>query len=247
MTLPLRRTGLSRETPFFFSCKQCLLCCRHKKIQVNPYEVVRLASNLSLSTAAFIERYTHDSGTFLNWKADGTCVFLDSQGCTVHPDRPLVCRLYPLGRQVLPSGEENFSEIEPDGDCKGVYGEDGRIADYLESQGALPFMDSAEKYLDLLWRLYLVLEREAAEPEKELAIADVFRRFSGGERNGDMGLADVDAIVEAFCEKTGTSFPKDADKKMLIHIRAVEAWAHNSGRRRNHEAKKRRRVKTKGR
>jgi uncharacterized protein len=246
MSLPLRRTALNRQTPFLFSCNQCLLCCRHTKIQVNPYEVMRLAGNLALSTADFIERYTHDSGTLLNWKDDSTCIFLDSQGCTVHPDRPLVCRLYPLGRHVLATGDESFSEIEPQPACKGVYSEEGKISDYLDSQGAGTFMDAADKYLSLLWNLYLVLEKEAAEPKKQSAIVDVFKRFSGGERDRDMGLADVDAIVEAFCEKTGLTLPKDADEKMSIHIQAVEAWAHNLKRRQEHETKKARQIKTRG-
>jgi hypothetical protein len=206
---------------------------------------MRLAGNLALSTADFIERYTHDSGTILNWKDDGTCIFLDSQGCTVHPDRPLVCRLYPLGRHVLPTGEDSFSEIEPHPGCKGVYSEGGKISDYLDSQGAGNFMEAADKYLDLLWNLYLVLDKEASEPEKQSAIVGVFKRFSGGERDADMGLADVDAIVEAFCEKMGLSLPEDIDKTMSIHIQAVEAWANNI-RRQEHEAKKARQIKTKG-
>jgi hypothetical protein len=246
MTLPLRRTGLNSQTPFFFLCSQCLLCCRHKKIQVNPYEVARLAANRGLSTAEFIERYTHESGTVLNWEEDGTCVFLDSNGCGVHPDRPLVCRLYPLGRHVLTSGEESFSEIEPDKECKGVYSDNGMITAYLESQGARPFMDAADKYLDLLWRLYLVLEKEATEPEKQNAIVSVLQKFAGGERNGDIGFADVDAIVAAFCEKLSISIPKSIDDKILIHIQAVEAWANNSERREEYETKKTRRIAAKG-
>jgi Fe-S-cluster containining protein len=246
MSLPLRRTGLNRKTPFFFSCAQCLRCCHHKKIQVNPYEIARLAVNRGLSTALFIERYTHDSGTILNWEEDGACVFLDSKGCGVHPDRPLVCRLYPLGRHVLPSGEESFSEIEPDNGCKGVYGDSGMITAYLNSQGAAPFMGAADRYLDLFWRLYMILEKEAAEPETHNAIVSVFKKYAGGERNGDIGFADVDAIVAAFCEKLCIPVPKSIDDKMSIHIQAVEAWANNSGRKQEHEAKKTKRIATKG-
>ena len=246
MSLPLRRTGLNRQTPFFFLCSQCLLCCRHKKIQVNPYEVARLAANRGLSTAGFIERYTHDSGTILNWEEDSACVFLDSKGCRVHPDRPLVCRLYPLGRHVLASGEESFSEIEPDKDCKGVYGDDDMITAYLDSQGARPFMEAADRYLDLLWRLCRILEEETAEPEKHNAVSGVFQKHAEGERVGDIGFADVDAIVAAFCEKMSMPFPNNMDDKMSIHIQAVEAWANITRRESKHEKKKTKRIATKG-
>jgi Fe-S-cluster containining protein len=238
MSLPLRRTGLNRETPFFFSCSQCLRCCRHKKIQVNPYEIARLAKNRGLSTADFLEHYTHDDGTILNWDEDGACVFLDSGGCGVHPDRPLVCRLYPLGRHVLPSGEESFSEIEPDESCIGVYGKDSKIDSYLDTQGAGPFMEAADRYLDLLWRLYLVLQEEGADPERQNAIVSVFERFAGGQRNGDIGFADVDAIVAAFCEKLSLEVPKTTDEKILIHIHAVEAWANTTRRTEKDETKR---------
>ena len=107
-------------------------------------------------------------------------------------------------------------------------------------------MEAADRYLDLLWRLCLILEKEAAEPEKQNAIVNVFQKFAGGERNGDIGFADVDAIVAAFCEKLCISVPKNIDDKVSIHIQAVEAWANNSERRQEYEAKKTIRITTKG-
>jgi hypothetical protein len=147
---------------------------------------------------------------------------------------------------VLPSGEESFSEIEPDQECKGVYGQGGTITDYLGSQYAYPFMKAADNYLNLLWRLYLMLEKQATKPKKQSAIVNVFQRFSGGEGNGDIGFADVDSIVAAFCEKLSIPLPDNIDEKMSIHIRAVEAWANNSRRRRKHEVKKAKTTATKG-
>ena len=244
MSLPLRRTELNRETPFFFSCRQCLSCCSNKKIQVNPYEIARLAANRGLPTADFVARYTHDGGTLLNWEEDGTCVFLDAQGCSVHPDRPLVCRLYPLGRHVFLSGAESFSEIEPDRECKGAYGVDGRIVDYLNSQDARPFMEAADRYLNLFWRLYQVLERQAVEANKQDAIVNVFQKFATDDGAGDLGLIDVDAIVASYCNKAGIPFPKDINEKISIHIQAVEAWANHSRRIGKHETKKGRPIAT---
>jgi hypothetical protein len=246
VNLPIRRTGLKAHTPFFFSCAQCLRCCHHKKIPVNPYEIARLATNRGLSTGEFIERYTHDRGTILDWDEDGACVFLDSTGCSVHPDRPLVCRLYPLGRHVLPSGEERFSEIEPEQGCKGAYSDNATITAYLDSQGARPFMEASNRYLDLFWKLCLILENEAIEPRKQNAIVSVLQNKDGGKCQHDIGFADVDAIVLAFCEKVSIAVPKNPDEKMLIHIRAVEAWANNIERRQEHETRKAEKVTQKG-
>jgi uncharacterized protein len=233
MGIQLRRTLLAAETPFAFSCSQCSSCCRDKKIQVNPYEIARLARNRNMSTSSFAEHYTDGPGTLLNWREDGTCVFLEPGGCSVHPDRPLVCRLYPLGRHVLNSGAEHFSEIEPDPECTGVYLENGTITDYLESQGARPFMHAADRYLNLFWKLHGILLETAADPAKEEAIITVFRNFSlGAGEKGEkaVNLTDMDAAVAEFCNRSNRQVPIDVEEKMSIHIEAVEAWANNARR-----------------
>lgn len=237
MKLPLRRTSLHREVPFSFRCMKCGQCCRNKKIQVNPYEVTRLAHILRMSTAAFIGCYTRDNGTVLDCKKDGTCVFLSVLGCGVHAARPLVCRLYPLGRHVFTTGQESFSEIAPDVKCKGVYGEDGWIASYLKLQGTFPFMEAADQYLGLLSRLCRILDEEAKDPDKRDVVQYVLQKSVDEDGVSDIGLADVDAIVEAFCEKLHVPVPQNVNGKISMHIRAVEAWANSTRRRAKHEDK----------
>jgi hypothetical protein len=85
----------------------------------------------------------------------------------VHSARPLVCRVYPLGRHISGSGEEHFFHMEPHPATEGVYGEEGTVGDYLNSQGALPFMEAADRYLSVFHRYYQVL---AELPKDELSI-----------------------------------------------------------------------------
>ena len=66
------------------------------------------------------------------------CVFLGPRGCTVHPDRPLACRIYPLARWVAPDGDESFGHLEPHPQTAGLYGTRGTVDDYLTSQGLPP-------------------------------------------------------------------------------------------------------------
>lgn len=169
-----------------------------------------------MSTADFIERYMTEKGIFLIWNTEGTCVFLDSQGCIVHEDRPLVCRLYPLGRHVLNTLDESFSEFKPDLECRGVYGNDGKIIDYLESQDALPFMVAADKYLSLFWELYNLLNKDVIKPVNYIA----------AERY-DI-IKDVDTSVAKYCKKTNIPFPENMEEKISVHIQAIQAWAYNS-------------------
>ncbi|WP_375789829.1 YkgJ family cysteine cluster protein [Bradyrhizobium sp. Pha-3] len=74
--------------------------CRNKAIRVNPCEILRLARHLGISTTQFIKNHTEAGGTVLRSKEDGDCGFLGERGCSVHPDRPLACRIYPLARRV---------------------------------------------------------------------------------------------------------------------------------------------------
>jgi hypothetical protein len=98
---PTRSTEIryQRDSAFSYTCHACSRCCHDKIIHLNPYEVARLAENRGVSTTEFLARYTENNGTALRRVEDGACVFLTPQGCGVHPDQPLVCRLYPLERQ----------------------------------------------------------------------------------------------------------------------------------------------------
>ncbi len=49
--------------------------------------------------------------------------------------------------------------MEPHMECRGGYGDDGRILDYLESEDAIPLMEAADSYLSLFWDLYKLLVR----------------------------------------------------------------------------------------
>ena len=89
----------TRDSAFSYACHACSRCCHDKIIHVNPYEVGRLAQNLNLSTTEVLSRYTTANGDNFKQTEQGACVFLTGQGCGVHADRPLVCRLYPLGRR----------------------------------------------------------------------------------------------------------------------------------------------------
>ena len=231
MNLTILRKNLTRQTHFAFTCNRCLSCCRHKKIQVNPYEIARLARNRGLNTTQFAARYTHEGGTLLRWDEDGTCVFLDTGGCSVHPDRPLVCRLYPLGRHLRSLGEESFSEIEPDPACKGAYGQDREIVDYLREQDALPFMEAADRYLLLFLKLFLLLRGNTEEPAEREAIDGVLRQYSEGQPGENCFPMDVDNSVQDWCRETGLPFPDNLEEKMSFHIMAMEAWVKKKKRR----------------
>jgi len=216
---------MTRATPFSYACGRCSRCCRNKGIMLNPYEVLRLARNQGLSTTAFIARFTDRAGTRLAQRADGACVFLGATGCSVHADRPLVCRIYPLARHISPEDEETFTELEPHPQTEGRYGTEGTVSDYLEAQGAELFMQAADRYLNLFRALADSLSERferLAEPERE-AVERSFVRPADDAGPGQAWL-DIDRTVEQYCRERGLAKPAQSAHVMELHVQALSEW-----------------------
>lgn len=191
-------------TRFSYRCTRCNSCCVDKRIQVNPYEIARLARNRGVSTAAGRDAFT-DNGA-LRQQDDGRCIFLGEQGCTVHPDRPLVCRLFPLGRVIDAAGNVHFVRYPDPHAARGDFGEDGVVQDYVTAQGAAPFIAAADAYFGFFCRANDRLRADtpiAAEAGRD--------------------LLDIDSEVAAACAERGIDEPDDLDERMRIHIELLDA------------------------
>jgi Fe-S-cluster containining protein len=220
---PLRRGFvLARATPFSYQCHACSRCCRGKIIRINPYEVARLAQVLGMSTTEVLARFTCEGGSILAMRDDQTCVFLGERGCSVHAGRPLVCRLYPLGRSKDPDGAERFAELEPVPQSEGVYGEDGTIDDFLRSQDVARHVAAADRYVEVLKRMVTALARrsDAADVHDEATQA-VLRPPTAA----DESLLDMDAVVTRWCAEHEVEVPRDVEEKTEIHLRVLEEYS----------------------
>ncbi len=228
----IRRRGASggvsrRASLFSYACNRCRLCCYGKGIRVNPYEVLRLARRRGISTTEFLKHYTGNGGIELARTADEACVFLGPEACTVHPDRPLVCRLYPLGRRVS-QDDEVFFELTPHPETKGVYGKGATVQDFLEAQGAEPFIDAARRYAELRQRLAATLPAAfAAAPELEAEARATAESYQDGGDPGVPELLDIDAMVRQHCLRHKVKMPRDVKRLMGFHIMAVEEFVES--------------------
>ena len=223
-----RAHGMTRSTPFSYACGRCSRCCRHKGIALNPYEVLRLARHQGLTTTEFLARFTDRAGTQLKQRADGACVFLGAEGCSVHADRPLVCRIYPLGRHISPEDEETFSELEPHPQTEGRYGAQGTVGDYLEAQRARPFMQAADRYLNLFRELTDSLAEQVARlaaPERD-AVERKFER-PADDAAPEFAWLDIDRAADDYCRERGFDKPADVSRLMEVHAQALLAWTRN--------------------
>lgn len=90
-------------------CAGCSDCCRGMgdSVVLDPYDIFRLSAHLGQTFEEMlsgpVELHVEDGLILPNLKmredGDGPCVFLDEEGrCSIHPHRPGLCRLFPLGR-----------------------------------------------------------------------------------------------------------------------------------------------------
>jgi Fe-S-cluster containining protein len=192
---------------------------------VGPYETLRLSRRLGLGTTEFLARHTEAGGTVLQTRpGDRGCVFLGERGCTVHPDRPLACRIYPLARWISPEGDESFGHLAPHPQTAGLYGTQGTVNDYLLSQGLPPYFAMGDRYGALYDRMVAIMERidpgEDADRRTERR-ADVDEMDAGTLATG---WFDIDATVGAYCHARGLAVPTEVDALVDLHLQAVGAW-----------------------
>lgn len=95
-------------------CRDCFSCCcdMGTSIVLDPLDMHRLARGLGESPAGLLEKYLElnvvDGIVQPNLPMAGAserCRFLNEEGrCSIHPFRPGICRLFPLGRYYDGSG-----------------------------------------------------------------------------------------------------------------------------------------------
>lgn len=96
-----------QETDIFsFKCDGCGKCCYSTSdIVLTPYDLFYMASELKVIVEDVINRYCtryvgSDSKIPIVAIGSGRCPFLTERGCRLNSARPVICKLYPLGRGV---------------------------------------------------------------------------------------------------------------------------------------------------
>jgi uncharacterized protein len=222
---PKIKYGLKRNSAFSYTCGGCSLCCHNKIIRINPYEILRLARGLNISTTQFIALHTQAGGTVLRTQVlnNGACIFLNKSRCSVHESRPFVCRIYPLGSLDVPGREERFGLLETATDSNGTFGKEGTVADFLTSQGLEPAYVMEDRYRAVFDRMSGCLEELDA---KELQNYANQQRIIEDSEDGSAASPwiDIDKSVAAYCKTIGRDVPDDIEEIVTLHIAAIDHW-----------------------
>lgn len=178
---------------------------------------------LGLGTTEFLARHTDNGGTTLRSDGEGRCVFVtETGGCAVHKARPLVCRLYPLGRTVDPAGEERFAVFPKQDGCEAEFGTEGTVADFLGSQGVAPYFAWSDRYGRLYHRMMGLLERLGVEGKIEAVAGGAGE--DGTDASPLSSWQDIDASLAEYCAAEGLPVPAGIEAAIDLHLEAIEKW-----------------------
>lgn len=148
-------------------CAGCSSCCRGmgNTIVLDPYDVWRLTGGLGVSLqqllAGHLELNVVDGIILPNLKLAGDseqCTFLNEEGrCSIHPYRPGICRLFPLGRYYE---DEGFRYILQVHECEKQNRSKVKIRKWMDT----PDMERYDAYI-ADWHAFLSKLRAKLEKE----------------------------------------------------------------------------------
>ena len=200
---------LDIDDSFNFTCIQCAQCCKNRSdyhrfdtIILTPYDIIRLSRQLKITTTEFLTRHTgleprprtQSLEIFLKFKGDdknNICPFSVDYQCTVYSDRPMSCRIYPLGRLIL--GDEAVIMIpKKTEDCALGTGKRLKVRDWLEKMYLFHYFR-----FDRPWHLFHRIK------------AEKFNKLTAAERDYFLRcLYDIDSIKK-LKKDDGTAFAPD--------------------------------------
>ena len=173
--------SLSPDSRFTFLCQPDLpcfnQCCLTPTVILSPYDLLRLKQGLGITSTALLERYTRQEIepnsnlplVFIDAyrSPEGGCPFLGEHGCTVYPDRPAACRLFPLtmGSRLTPDGVEDHYFCRRLDYCRGFDAEpEWTVASWMADQGFTEYDQGRRDWLEILLKAGVTEEAGGRRP-----------------------------------------------------------------------------------
>ncbi len=126
---------LTRESKLTFRCHKniaCFIkCCSNIDIILTPYDILRMKTNLGITSEEFLDKYTLtpplEKTVFplvalkMQDDSERSCPFVSSNGCGIYANRPSTCRYYPIGfaAQEKSDAKEEFYFLVREEHCLG--------------------------------------------------------------------------------------------------------------------------------
>lgn len=125
-------------------------CCTNgPPVVLNPYEIARICAGAGLSYEDLLDIVDTDRAGGLPLVLllrDPSCSFWTGQGCRVYADRPLACRLFPLGRVF--ENSRSHIVLPQRNACSGLVPAPSRtVAHYLAEQDTMTHIAMADAWI----------------------------------------------------------------------------------------------------
>jgi Fe-S-cluster containining protein len=212
---------LDPDDTFRFECDKSGFCCKDRfgsPIIINPYDVMRLRKRLGITSIQLLQQFAD-----LTWGAESEiplallryddlgkgknkCPFLRSYGCRVYEDRPLRCRLYPLGRATDLEGTSYFFIMKTGPQCGLGKGKSHTIQSWLEESGAEDHLLWSDEYNKLITGI----------DHRKYRMLDTGTKFMFG-----LLLYDCDTLKERLAEQGLEYVTEDDDDFMTLSLNAA--------------------------
>lgn len=200
----MKHTIINLNEKLPLTCSRRGSCCFGKQVRINPWELATLANTKGIPVKDFADQFCEYGGTKIRFngtqskRGETACsLYVDNFGCSVHAGRPLVCRLYPIGRR-LQNGQIEYmyeGDVFPCmHDCSEVTDlPQLTVENYLSGQETADFEKAQDAYLELLQGLAdiaitLVLETGLNENEISSTLSewDKISHYSAGELTSNL-------------------------------------------------------------
>jgi len=164
-------------------CKGCFACCTGmgRSIVLDPLDFYNLTANLHCRFEELVsgplELNVVDGVILPNLKMQGTkeaCTYLDEEGrCSIHPYRPGICRLFPLGRYYENGG---FSYFLQTGECAKENRSKVKVSKWIDTPDLTRNQQFTLQWHDLLHAMEerLTGEDEGKQQEENLLLLRLF-------------------------------------------------------------------------
>lgn len=155
-------------------CEGCSSCCKGMgdSIILTPYDVYVLTTGLKCSfeqlLAGKLALNVYDGVILPSINMNGgACAFLDENGrCSIHPYRPGICRLFPLGRIYREDGFDYFLQT---GECKNNNRTKIKVSKWLDT----PELGRNEEFIFRWHELVKGMQKKATEGYDEAELKKV--------------------------------------------------------------------------
>lgn len=141
---------IKEDKKFKFKCKKCGFCCDNTIIQLYPFDIYNICKTLNLTTqelhksnfTKFLLDENQIPRCILNNKPN--CKFKVNNLCEIYEDRPLRCKLFPIGRYFE---KDKIEYILPKQKCQGFdTGQKQTVSEFLSEQEVSKFDNLAKQW-----------------------------------------------------------------------------------------------------